>query len=480
MPSQEPGRNEKDLEKAIAECFADPLAYVYFVFPWGEPNTSLADEDGPDLWQTQVLEQLGEGSLTPEEALQIAVSSGHGVGKSALVSWIVHWFISTRAHPQISVTANTKQQLETKTWRELAKWNKLALNGHWFSWTATKFYLKEHPETWFAAAIPWSKEKSEAFAGTHEENVLIIFDEASLIDDSIWEVAEGAMTTPGAIWAVFGNPTRNTGRFRECFHKYRHRWTRFKIDSREAKKADNQWAEKAIEDYGEDSDFVRVRVKGEFPRAASNQLIPEDIVDAACGRKLGDHQYSFAPVVFGVDVARYGDDASTVFKRQGLASWRLGKFRNVNTMYLADKVSTFIHEHRPDTVFIDVGAMGPGVIDRLRQLGHDDVVEVNFGAAPTDPRYKDKRTEMWVNLKEWIKGGAHIPDDQDLKDDLIAPEYFYTPAGQMALERKEDMKKRGLASPDDGDGLALTHAYAVVRRDEPRPEMADMDGGALY
>jgi len=139
--------------------------------------------------------------------------------KTALVAWLIYWFISTRPHPQIVVTSNTKSQLETKTWRELAKWHKLAINSHWFEWTATKFYYKQHPETWFAAAIPWSKERSEAFAGTHEQHVLVIFDEASLVDDSIWETTEGAMTQPGAFWCVFGNPTRNTGRFSECFKK---------------------------------------------------------------------------------------------------------------------------------------------------------------------------------------------------------------------------------------------------------------------
>lgn len=447
---------------------------MFFIFPWGEPGTLLENEDGPDDWQVEVLEALSQGSVNVQEALQIAVASGHGIGKSALVAWILLWFISTRTHPQIPVTANTKQQLETKTWRELAKWHKLARNSHWFSWTATKFYYKSHPETWFAAAIPWSEEKSEAFAGTHEENVLIIFDEASLIADAIWEVAEGAMTTPGAFWVVFGNPTRNTGRFRECFRKFRHRWRRFQIDSRTAKKADTSWADRCIQDYGEDSDFVRVRVKGQFPRASSAQLIPEDLVDRAYGKALGDHQYKFAPVALGVDVARYGDDASTIYKRQGLASWRLGRWRNVDTMFLADKVTHFIHSEKPDEVFIDVGAMGPGVIDRLRQLGYQ-VVEVNFGSAPSDERYKDKRTEMWFGILDWLKSGGVLPEVQDLRDDLISPEYAYTPGGKMALERKEDMKKRGLPSPDDGDGLALTFAYPIVKREADFPDVAESD-----
>jgi len=135
--------DERELIEAVADCYGDPLGFVYFVFPWGEAGTPLADEDGPDTWQVDILQAIGEGLLTVEAALQIAVASGHGIGKTALVAWIILWFVSTRANPQIVVTANTKEQLEKKTWRELAKWHKLARNHHWFEWTATKFYLNK-------------------------------------------------------------------------------------------------------------------------------------------------------------------------------------------------------------------------------------------------------------------------------------------------------------------------------------------------
>ena len=135
--------------------------------------------------------------------------------------------MSTRPHPQIVVTANTREQLLKKTFRELSVWHKLLINTGWFTWTATKFYHNDHPETWFAAAVPWSAERPESFAGTHAEHVMLLFDEASGIHDVIWEVAEGAMTTAGAAWLVFGNPTRNTGRFRECFGKFAHCFGQF-------------------------------------------------------------------------------------------------------------------------------------------------------------------------------------------------------------------------------------------------------------
>ncbi|MFH1091634.1 MAG: terminase, partial [Pseudomonadota bacterium] len=303
---------EITLMEDVAGFGHDPLGFVHYVFPWGEG--ALEGHAGPDSWQEDVLNELGRGSAGTA-ALRLAVASGHGIGKTALIAWITLWFISTRAHPQIVVTANTKPQLETKTWRELAKWHKLALNHDWFEWTSTKFYLQEHPETWFAAAIPWSKERPEAFQGAHERHVLMIYDEGSAIDQAIWEATEGAMTTPGAVWVVFGNPTRNTGAFRQCFGRQRHRWITRQIDSRTAKMADKAQIQRWIEDYGEDSDFVRVRVKGEFPRAASNQSIPSDLVEAAAGKSLSPEVYSRAPRTLGVDVARFGDDQTVIVRR---------------------------------------------------------------------------------------------------------------------------------------------------------------------
>ena len=246
------------------------IAKTYFNDPVGYVRTILRAD--PDEWQADVLRDIATNQ-------RVAVASGHGIGKTAEIAWIIHWFISTRPDPQIVVTANTKNQLDSKTWRELAKWNKQALNADIFEHSATKFFLKDSPDTWFASAIPWTEHNSEAFAGTHEEHVLVLFDEASNIAQPIWDVVEGAMTTTGAKWVAFGNPTRNTGAFRECFGKFRHRWVCRQIDSRTAKMVDSKQVQQWIDDYGEDSDFVRVRVRGEFPRAGSNQFISGEDVD---------------------------------------------------------------------------------------------------------------------------------------------------------------------------------------------------------
>ena len=455
---------EQELARDLGAFYADPLGFVLYAFAWGQGE--LAEHHGPDDWQRELLYDLGDNCITAEEAIRLATVSGHGIGKSALVAWVILWAMSTRPHLAGVVTANTASQLEDKTWRELSIWHKRAINKHWFKWTATKFYQIDHPETWFVSAEPWSKERPEAFAGLHAEHVLMIFDEASAIDDVIWETAEGALTTPGAIWAVFVNPTRNSGRFHGCFHRFRHRWLTRQVDSRSARMTNkaqlNQW----IADYGEDSDFVRVRVRGVFPRAGSNQLIPSDLVAEAQGKSLREEMYRSAPLVFGLDVARFGDDQSVLTKRQGLYAQEQRKWRGLDLMTLAGIVAQHIDKDQPDAVFVDMGGLGAGVVDRLHQLGYDQVIGVDFGGVPTNSaEHVNKRTEMWCGVLDWLKNGGALPPDQELADDLTGPEYGFTgDKGQIVLEKKSDMKKRGLASPDCGDSLALTFAHPVARR----------------
>ena len=455
-------KTDANLIDICAKGRYDPYLWVLAMFPWGKRR--LSEYPGPDDWQRDTLNAMKQEMLkrlTPDTALgaiQVATASGHGVGKTALVSWIILWFMSTRDNPQIIVTANTKSQLTDKTWRELAKWHKMAYNKDWFEWTATRFYQKQHPETWFASLVPWSKEKSEAFAGAHEKDVLLIYDEASGIDDVIWEVSEGAMTTPGAMWVAFGNPTRNTGRFRECWGKFRHRWITQQVDSREAAMANRAQIDQWIADYGEDSDFVRIRVKGEFPRAGSNQFIASDIVERAIARKV-DVPYG-TPKIMGVDVARFGDDQSVIVLRHGRKVEKIYKFRELDTMQFSARVAALANQYEPDAIFVDGVGIGAGVVDRLIQLGFD-VMEVQAGRnASEDKVYYNLRAEMWARMREWLET-ADIPDDPDLKNDLIGPEYGFDAKMRIQLEKKEDMKARGLASPDVGDAIAQTFSYNV-------------------
>lgn len=452
---------ENEIMDASFQCHNDPLKFVESFIKWDEVKGS----DGPDKWQKTFLAKLGDeltSGIGLNEAVQMAIASGHGIGKSATVAWLILWAMTTRPNLSGVITANTSTQLTTKTWRELAVWHNRLINKHWFKWTATKFYAVQYPETWFVSAIPWTKERSEAFAGLHSEYVMVIFDEASAIDDMIWEVTEGAMTTPGAMWFAFGNPTRNTGRFRECFGKLKNRWITTQVDSREAKMVNKAQVNTWIEDYGDDSDFVRVRVKGQFPRSGSAQLISGEVVEHAMKRDINSLDMLGMPKILGVDVARYGDDEICLTMRQGMKAFPSDRYRELDLMTTADIVARKIDLHKIDKCFVDQTGMGAGVVDRLHQLGYREiVVGVDFGSKSGNPICYNKRMEIWWSMRDWL-ATADIPDEQELYDDLIAPEYGYRNDGKvMQLEKKEDIKKRLGRSPDNGDSLALTFSYPV-------------------
>jgi hypothetical protein len=442
----------------IADCYSDPLHFVEMAFDWG--TGELEGHDGPDVWQADVLSTIREHMMSPRQnrALRIAVASGHGVGKSALVAWLILWAMSTRPNLSGVVTANTAKQLETKTWRELAVWHRRLVRRDLFTLSGTKFAAVSQPETWFTAAVPWAKERPEAFAGLHARDVLVIYDEASAIPDTIWEVSEGAMTTPGALWFAFGNPTRTSGRFRQCFGRFRHRWKTIRVDARDTRLASRAQIDEWIADYGEDSDFVRVRVKGEFPRIGSAQFIAPALVDAA-RRRLAS---GYGALVMGIDVARFGDDQTVFAFREGDAVKHISRFRGLDTMETAGRAAEAIVARRPDAVFIDGVGVGGGVVDRLRQLGFP-IVDINAGARANNERqYANRRVEMWGHMRDWLKAGGCLPaDDQALADDLTGPEYSFDAGNRVMLEKKQDMRLRGLASPDAGDALALTFADPV-------------------
>jgi hypothetical protein len=493
MAAIAPKLTEKErVQCELMKCFASPLRFVLWAFPWGEPGP-LEDYDGPDKWQTRTLQKIEAairaGLPLGSPAIRLAISSGHGIGKTALVSWLILWFISTRPRPQIVVTANTQSQLTTKTWRELAKWMEMASHGHWFLYTATQLKLFDRKETWFATAVPWSASNASAFAGTHEEHVLIVFDEASEIHDIIWETTEGAMTTPGAMWFAFGNPTSNTGRFRQCWTKFRKRWIRDKVDSRDAMMADKKQIQEWIEDYGIDSDFVKVRVLGEFPSAGSKQFIASDVVTAAIERSNPDGKTfvnprqipARIPRIMGIDVGSYGGARTIIAMRHGPHMLpKIFNLRDANHNVIAGYIGQAINEYEPDIVFIDATGYGHGVWLLLQQNGFDQVIPIYWGdrSMVMEPlTYYNPRVEIWHRMAKWLES-ASIPDDNELFEDLIGPELHFDIGMRMRLESKEDMAKRGLPSPDKGDALALTFAHPVpvkmenLHEEDVEPEVA--------
>jgi len=486
------------LEALMARTTRDPYAFVMTAFPWGEKGTELEGHAGPDVWQAKVLTEIRDRlAANPHMPIREAISSGHGVGKSSLGAWLVFWALATCPDARCIVTANTEPQLRTKTWPEISRWHRLFIAPEWFQVTATSMYSSDpnHERTWRADAIPWSAQRTEAFAGLHNQGkrILVLFDEASSIDDVIWEVAEGALTDAGTeiIWIVAGNPTRNTGRFRECFPggRFHYRWLTHKVDSRTAKMTNKSELEDQVKAYGEDHDIVRIRIRGEFPRGGSMQFIPSDLVEAAMSLERDVIPTELDPLVLGVDVARFGDDQSVLWLRRGRDARSIPplKLRGVSTVTLAQHISQWNEMHRPDAIFIDEGGVGGGVVDHCVFLGIP-VVGVQFGgkadrmAARTQTgaaAYANKRSEMWGTMRDWIRGGA-LPDaDPELKADLTGVEYGYRMmdgVDSIQLERKQDMKKRGLSSPDMADALALTFAYPVEKRDHTQ-DIADLAMG---
>lgn len=447
---------------------SDPYAWVLYSFPWGQGE--LEKEQGPEPWQADLLKRVRDGLISYQGAIQEAVSSGHGIGKSALVAWLILWALSTYEDARGVVTANTGTQLTTKTWPELYKWHRLFIAKEWFTVTATSIYSSDpaHEKNWRFDAVPWSLIHTEAFAGLHNagKRVVVIFDEASAIHDQIWEVSEGAMTDAETeiLWFAFGNPTRNTGRFHACFHRLKHRWNHTQIDSRTVRLSDKKQIARWSEDYGENSDFFKVRVKGEFPNISDRQFIPSDLVEAARGRHIRPDQYDFAPVILSLDPAWTGGDEIVIGKRQGNAFSILAKYpRNDDDMVIAGYLAKYEDEHEADAVFIDQG-FGTGIFSAGKQMNRKAWVLVSFASASSDSGFLNKRAEMWNLTKQWLRQGGAIPDDPQLAEELCSPEYIVRLDGKIVLESKDEMKKRGLGSPNRADALALTFAYPARRK----------------
>jgi len=460
---------QDELIAEVGETMFDPLAYAERFYPWGEG--SLEGSTGPRKWQAEILAYIRDHLSNPATRYtpcKIAVSSGHGIGKSAFMGMVSNWAMSACEDCKGVVTAGTGTQLSTKTVPEISKWFKLSFNDHWFDVRATSIRSldKKHELSWRLDFVTWSEHNTDAFAGLHNKLklIILIYDEASAIADPVWEVSEGALTDEQTIiiWLAFGNPTKNTGTFRECFGRFKHRWKTFQIDSRTVEGTNKVQIQKWIDDYGEDSDFVRVRVRGEFPRAGSSQFIAADVV--ANARRYKAEGYSGLPKVLSVDVARFGDDQTVIGWRQGRKAVILAKYRGLDTVQVAERVIEFIGKEKPDATVVDGDGIGAGVVDQIKFRGFGDrLFEFHGGSSANDSAaYFNRRAECWGALREWLKAEAEIPDDPELEADLTSPEYGFSNKQQIQLERKEDMKSRGLASPDCGDMLAMTFAVRVT------------------
>ena len=477
-----------ELAEWMAKFYADPLGFVMFAYPWdADPALQIVPlaapyrqrfnaDYGPDLWACQLLDSIGQqvrqrnfDGVTPVAALRMAIASGHGIGKSAITAWLVNWIMSTRPYAKGIVTANTADQLAGKTWAEISKWTKKSVTASWWKITSGKGAMTmrhiDHPESWLVSAQTCREENAEAFAGLHaaDSTAFYIFDEASAIPDAIAEVAEGGLTDGEPMFFKFGNPTRNSGDFHRCFHGMKHRWQTRQIDSRDVAITNKALLQEWIEDYGIDSDFVKIRVRGLFPSLSAKQFIAGADVDAAYGRELRLEQFNFAPKILTCDPAWEGDDLLVIGLRQGLLFKILRAIpKNDNDIHIANLLARDEDEHQADAVFIDAG-YGTGIVSAGQTMGRDWTL-VWFAAAAADPGCLNKRAEIWKQMRDWLKQGGCLPKDPELYADLTAPETVPRLDGKIQLESKADMKKRKLASPNKADALALSFAYPVQKK----------------
>jgi hypothetical protein len=368
------------------------------------------------------------------------------------------------------VTANTESQLRTKTWAELAKWHQLlpAAIREANELTATALIAKGSPQTWRIDAVPWSATNTEAFAGLHNagKRVLVVYDEASAIDDKIWEVTEGALTDENTeiVWVVCGNPTRATGRFADCHGRFRHRWRARTVDAREVPGTNRTQIDQWVTDYGEDSDFVRVRVRGLPPMASSSGFIGGDLVNQAMTKEVT--AFDSDPLVMAVDVSRGGADDSVIAFRAGMDArtipWITIPGSEVrDSMRLVMACQDAALRWKPDAIIVDETGVGGPIVDRLTQLVGCPVYGVNFGSRSDDPKHANMRMTMYWRLREALQRGLAIPQDQFLARELQAIEYQHDAQDRMLLIPKDRMRQALGYSPDRADALAISFAVPI-------------------
>jgi len=410
---------------------------------------------------------------------------------TVLAAWIAIWLMATRQGCRGTVTSNTNEQLQGKLWAGIREWLGLSLVRNWFEANSAIWYRKGHRATWFTTPQTCAEENSEAFAGQHakDSSSLYLFDEASSIPEVVWQVAEGGLTDGEPFIIVTGNPTRNTGAFHEaCFGRGRDKWQARIIDARDCRLPNKALIAEWIAEYGEDSDFVRVRVRGLPPRASELQFIGQDLVWGAQQRAL-PVVLPDEPLIAGVDVSDGGAAWNVVRFRRGSDARTLPPIR-VPGQATRDDRSAFLSilagvlsERDPlkrvDMMFVD-SAFGAPYVERLQAMGFKQVAEVRGGAThPPDHTCANMRAYMWSRVKDWLRHGAVPADDVRLATDLTGPGHHLTKQDRLLIESKESMQKRGVASPDDGDALAYTFAAPVTktwRRAEQRRRRQMFEG----
>lgn len=439
-------------EQAVANIkkwLNDPVAFVREVF-----------KAEPDEWQKDALEDF-------RKTQRISMKASKGVGKSTTLSWMIWNFLLTRPHPKVAVTSISGDNLADGLWSELSLWyGKSPMLQAMFTVTKTKIFAKEFPETWFCSARNWSKsaDKSQqalTLAGLHADFILFVIDEVGGIPDSIVATAEAALAGGKESKLVMaGNTVMANGPLWRSATSERHLWKVVTINAdpdnpKRSPRVSMQWAKEQIEKYGRDSDYVKVNVFGEFPSQSINALLGPEEVEAAMARTYRTEDFEHAQKRLGVDVARFGDDDTVIFPRQGLMAYKPVIMKGARSNEIAARIMEAKRRWNSEVELVDgTGGYGSGVIDALIQGGNAPF-EIHFSSKATDSRFFNKRSEMWFLMAEWIKRGGAIPKMPELIKELTTPEYFYH-NGKLRVEEKDSIKERLGHSPDLADALALT------------------------
>jgi|WetSurMetagenome_2_1015567.scaffolds.fasta_scaffold00846_6 phage terminase large subunit len=423
-----------------------------------------------DKWQAAALDDFDKYD-------RISIRSGHGTGKTTFLSWLVLKFLLTRKDTKIPIAANSQDQLRDIIWPEIKKWwRRLPLPlQQQVDIQAEKIFIRSAPEAAFAVRRTASKDNPEALQGFHADNLLFLIEEASGIPDIIFEVAMGALSTPGAKVVLAANPTRTNGFFFDTHNKLRHRWHTIVVNSENVPRARGH-IQDVIDAYGKGSNKYRVRVLGEFPTADDDTVIALDTVIAATTREIEPLDY--VPV-WGLDVARFGDDDNALCKRcynrvtEPIMTW--GGMDLVKTLgILTREYNETPDAEKPKKILVDSIGVGGGIVDFGRAEGLP-VYGINVAeSASSDERYQRMRDELWFLGRKWFEDKeCSIPEDQAFISELTAPTYDFHANGKIVVESKRDMKTRGLKSPNRADSFLLTFATnseRLVKKKKRRSE----------
>jgi phage terminase large subunit len=414
----------------------------------------------PDKWQIKFLQAIAKGNR------KISVRSGHGVGKSTASAWAMLWYFMTRTPVKVVVTAPTSAQLFDAMFAELKRWVMQMPQPLQDLLTVKqdRIVFNAAPDEMFISARTSRAEQPEALQGIHSENVMLVADEASGVPEQVFEAAAGSMSGHNAVTLLLGNPTRSSGFFYDTHNRLGNEWVTFRVSCEDSPRVSGDYISEMMSRYGEESNAFRIRVLGDFPRSDDDTIIPMELIEGAKQRDVQTSQS--APMLWGLDVARFGSDSSSLTKRKGNVVIEPPRvWRNLDLMQLTGAVVAEYEaqkpEDKPDQILVDSIGLGAGVVDRLRELGLP-AEGVNVSESPSfspNQTYANLKAELWYKAKAWFeRRDCRIPDDSRLISELATVRYTFTSSGKTKVESKEDIKKRGLKSPDCADSLILTFA----------------------